>query len=644
MRSVLSETSRGLHQTPRFSQNKLCTLVKTMLLFQGFDIIDVESVFLAASKSIIVTENNKMKAKKYFYQSLGLTAVLLTSLLTGCGEGDGVAAPGDSDEAAAPTATFSTSSTGDSGLQVNTDIEVIFDESLDVSTINLDNFTVTSGTGDTLVSVGGTLSYVDNLVSFDPSASLAPNTEYTATLTTDINDSAGNSLVSPSVWNFTTGAITSVETADGAELVAKNHKVVVSFIEDIVEAGLTFTVVGANESEVVGDTTYDAASNSVSFVPTSGAFSGSTLYTATIKTVVDGVVTNYYVWSFTTSDESDLAPPVALVPSPANEGTGVPINGNVTALFNESLDPATVNDLSFTLTSGTVNALVSVAGSVSYAQKLVSFNPTQDLVPETEYTATLTTYVKDLAGNSLTIDYTWTFMTGSNLAAGPDPVNLRTTGDFVILTKTGISTTGDTSITGDIGVSPAPRTYITGFSDTFDSSNTYSTSIYVIEDGKIYAADMTPPTPAKMTTAISDMETAYTAAAGVAPDYTELYAGDISGETLVPGTYKWGTNVWIYDDVTLNGSANDVWIFQISGDLILANGQQVLLTGGAVSKNVFWQVAGGAGVSLGTTSVFEGVALAHKAIIVKTGAAVNGRLLGQTAVTLDNNAVTQPAQ
>jgi hypothetical protein len=570
-----------------------------------------------------------MKTKKYFYQSFGLTTVLLTSLLTGCGVRDDVV----------PTVTFPT---GDSGLQVNTDIEVVFDEPLDISTINLDNVTVTGVIGGELVSVGGTLSYVGNLLSFDPSASLAPNTEYTATLTTDIKDLAGNSLPTPGVWKFTTGAITSVETADGAELVATNHKVVVSFIEDIAGAELTFTVVGANEPEVVGVTAYDADSKSVSFVPGSGVFSANTLYTATIKTVVGGVVTNYYVWSFTTSDESDVAAPEALVPNPANRGIGFPINGNITALFNESLDPVTVNDLSFTL-APTVGG-GNVAGSVSYAQKLVSFNPTANLVVGTEYTATLTTDVKDLAGISLTIAYTWTFTTGLNSALGPDPVNLRTTGDFVILTKTGISTTGDTSITGDIGVSPAPRTYITGFSDTFHSSNTYSTSIYVKGGGKIYAADMTPPTPSKMTTAISDMETAYTAAAGVAPDYTELYAGDISDRTLVPGTYKWGTNVWIYDDVTLNGSANDVWIFQISGDLILANGQKVLLSGGAVAKNVFWQVAGGAGVSLGTTSVFEGVALAHKAIIVKTGAAVNGRLLGQTAVTLDNNAVTQPAQ
>jgi hypothetical protein len=148
-----------------------------------------------------------------------------------------------------------------------------------------------------------------------------------------------------------------------------------------------------------------------------------------------------------------------------------------------------------------------------------------------------------------------------------------------------------------------------------------------------------------MTAAISDMETAYTDAAGRAlPDSTELHAGKVGGEILVPGLYKWGTDVWIDTDVTLFGGKNDVWIFQVSGDVIQANGTKVLLTGGALAKNVFWQVAGGSGVGIGTTAHFEGVVLAHKAIIVKTGATVTGRLLGQTAVTLEANPVTPPAE
>jgi predicted acyltransferase (DUF342 family) len=221
-------------------------------------------------------------------------------------------------------------------------------------------------------------------------------------------------------------------------------------------------------------------------------------------------------------------------------------------------------------------------------------------------------------------------------------VNLGVAGEFVILTKTGISTTGVTAIKGNIGVSPIALTAITGFDVILHNTNTYATSALV--QGKIYAADMAPPTPAMMTAAIGDMETAYTDVANRAPDNTEFLAGRIGGQTLPPATYKWGTNVWINTDITLSGTATDVWVFQISGDLILANGQKIILANGAEAKNVFWQVAGGAGVSLGTTSVFEGVVLAHKKIVVRTGATVNGRLLSQTAVTLDANYVEPPGQ
>jgi hypothetical protein len=282
---------------------------------------------------------------------------------------------------------------------------------------------------------------------------------------------------------------------------------------------------------------------------------------------------------------------------------------------------------------------------VDYADKLVTFNPASDLAADTIYTATLTTAVTDLADNALTANFIWTFTTGTATAAGPDPVNLRTAGDFAVLAKTGISKSdaAGTAITGDIGVSPEALTAITGFSQTMDSSNEFATSTFVT--GKIFAADMTPPTPAKMTAAISDMETAYTDAAGrTTPDVTELGAGDISGKTLEPGLYKWGTGVLITNaGVTLSGSDTDVWIFQIAGNLTVNNGAIVTLSGGALAKNIFWQVGGGVGVELGTTAQFHGVVLAQKAITVNTDTTVSGRLLAQSAVTLEGNPVTQPA-
>ncbi|MDO8563700.1 MAG: ice-binding family protein [Nanoarchaeota archaeon] len=218
-------------------------------------------------------------------------------------------------------------------------------------------------------------------------------------------------------------------------------------------------------------------------------------------------------------------------------------------------------------------------------------------------------------------------------------VDLGTAANFVILSKSGISTTGVTSIVGDIATSPIDSTAITGFGLIMDSSNTFSTSSLVT--GNVYAPDYSDPTSSILTTAIGDMGTAYTDAAGrTLPDFTELGAGNIGGMTLTPGLYKWGTDVIIPSDVTISGSANDVWVFQIAQDLDISGGKKVILIGGAQAKNIFWQVAGQ--TTLGTTSTLNGNVLSQTAIVLNTGATLNGRALAQTAVTLDANTVTVP--
>lgn len=226
------------------------------------------------------------------------------------------------------------------------------------------------------------------------------------------------------------------------------------------------------------------------------------------------------------------------------------------------------------------------------------------------------------------------------ISQSPAVVNLGTAGDFAVIAKTGISTTGTTSITGDIGLSPAAATLITGFGLIMHSSGTYATSSLLV--GKAYASDYTTPTPTKMTTAIGDMETAYTDAAGrVSPNFTELYAGDVTGETLVPGLYKWGTGVLISaGGVTISGTASDVWIFQVAQDLTVANGAIITLSGGALASNIFWQVAGQ--VTLGTTVQMKGIILCQTQIAMSTGATLDGRALAQTAVTTDGNTIVEP--
>lgn|GEM_PF-2348678 len=217
-------------------------------------------------------------------------------------------------------------------------------------------------------------------------------------------------------------------------------------------------------------------------------------------------------------------------------------------------------------------------------------------------------------------------------------VDLGSAADFVILAKSEISTVPTSEITGNVGVSPAAATYITGFDLVDDASGEFSMSPQIT--GNVFAADYDSPTPSDLTTAVGDMETAFTDAAGRSADVTELGAGDIGGMTLDAGVYKWGTGLLIPTDVTLSGNATDVWIFQIAEDLTVDSATNVFLTGGAVAENVFWQVSGK--VELGTTSHFEGIVLSQTAVTLATGASLNGRVLAQTAVTLDGNVVVEP--
>ena len=231
-----------------------------------------------------------------------------------------------------------------------------------------------------------------------------------------------------------------------------------------------------------------------------------------------------------------------------------------------------------------------------------------------------------------------TFRTLSANALGPAAVDLGGAGDFVILSKSGISTVPQSAITGNIGVSPIARGGMTGFSETMDGTNTFSQATQVT--GKMFAADYSGTTPSVLGLAVLDMQAAYTDAAGRAPDFIELATGNIGGMTLEPGTYKWSTGVTILSDVTLHGGPNDVFIFQIAGGITQANATRVTLTGGARPQNIFWQVADV--VAIGTTAHMEGNILAQTAITIATGASVNGRLLAQTAVTLQMNAITKP--
>ena len=212
-------------------------------------------------------------------------------------------------------------------------------------------------------------------------------------------------------------------------------------------------------------------------------------------------------------------------------------------------------------------------------------------------------------------------LTTANHAAaqgGPAPVYLGSAGTFAVLAGSTVTSTGPTIVNGDLGVWPGTA-YVAG---------TPPATV----NGRVHAGDVIAQH------AQASLTVAYNDAAGRSTAPIKV-AGDLGGQTLAPGLYKSTSTLAITGTLTLHG--NGVYIFQIASGLTVGTGSAVVLSGGATSANVFWQV--GSSATLGTTADFKGAILALTSISLATGARLDGRALAQHgAVTLDSNGVTMP--
>ncbi|MET3114213.1 hypothetical protein AAKU52_001947 [Pedobacter sp. CG_S7] len=464
-------------------------------------------------------------------------------------------------------------------VPLNKVISITFNTDMDATTINNSTFIVKQGTKTISGKIAPTA--VAKTFTFTPDAPLSPFTTYTGVVTTGAKDNLKTAMVSDYTWTFIT-----------------IPQVVLSFTP-----ALSGTVSGGGEFA-------QGSVNTITAVPNTG-------FTFTNWTDNGTVVSTSSNYSLTMAGNKALVAHFTAIPfgSVALNLTSSPAAGGTT-LGSGSYQPGTPVTISATANSGYSFVNWTENGNI------ISTN--------TSFQFTI------LASRNLVANFK-----GAEIGLGPIAINLGSAADFVTLTKSGISTTGTTLITGNIGVSPAAATAITGFGLIMDTNGQSSHTPIVI--GKVYAANYAAPTPAKMTTAVSDMETAFTTANGLttpAP-IVGLYSGDISGRTLTAGLYKWSTGVLITNaGVTLTGGPNDVWVFQISQNLTVNNSAKITLLGGAQAKNIFWVVSGQA--TLGSDTDFSGIILSKTLISLNTGAKVTGRLLAQTAVTLNASTVTQP--
>jgi hypothetical protein len=472
--------------------------------------------------------------------------------------------------------------------------------------------------------------------------------------------------------------VTIVTPADGEIGVALNTKAITATFSKAMDAatltGSNFTLACAAASPViVGAVTYFAASR-VATLPLLGALPASSVCTATVAAAVkdsSGIsMVRNHVWQFTTGAALDSIQPTVTLTNPADATTGVATNVAVNATFSEAMDPNSVSATNFSLTSilgGSVAGIVSI----NPLNDVATFTPSANLSTNTLYTATVvagSAGVTDLAGNLLApANKVWSFTTAATATTQPlvvlnmaDPFG--TFGGSAGMTNMGISTV----INGDIGTIATGTSSITGFHDALNVYTETGSNIGNVTK-KIYTctnsttgsnvAGPSAPDCAIATQARLDAETTFLALEARPVDGISAAPGaNLAGVTLQAGTYKapGGSYMVQGGDLTLTGDANAIWVFQMASTLTVggpgaAAPQNIILAGGALAKNVFWQVgsaatinAGGGGTMVGTIIAREGVSFSTAGQV--TPVTLNGRALSLGAsVTMVNTIVNVPA-
>jgi hypothetical protein len=476
-------------------------------------------------------------------------------------------------------------------------------------------------------------------MSFTPDSKLEANTTYTATVVSSVKDLTGNALQVNYVWTFSTGStlsptVISTDPANNATGVFLNKTVTATFnqpMDPLTITATTFTIM-QGATPVTGTVSYTGTT--ASFKPSSD-LTGSTIYTATITTGVKNVpgttLANDYVWTFTTGTIS--APKVSST-DPANMATGVALNKVIRATFSEAMNLSTITISSFILMTGAdiVPGVVNYSGTT-----IATFTPTSNLLSGTTYTATITTIVKNPAGTPLANNYVWSFNTSAPL--GPLGVDLKSVARFGIIAGVGVSNDAGFSVINnmDVGIYPGVRSSITGF----PPAN--------VVNGAIYASDdIAPPgVPAMLLQAQNDLTAAYLFAEGAISPAPATVSGDQGGKTLAPGIYKSTSTLLIQlGDLTLDaqGDVNAVWIFQVASAFTTIGGAggNVILTGGAQAKNVYWQT--GSSATIGDYTSFKGNVLALQSITLNSYATATGRMLARngSVVMTSTNTINKP--
>ena len=574
----------------------------------------------------------------------------------------------------APTVSSTSNANGATGVPTNNSPSVTFSEAMDPATLTTGTYTLKQGTN----AVAGNVSYSGVTATFKPASLLSANTTYTATVTSGATDLAGNALTPPYTWSWTTSAIadttpptvTSTVQANGATGVPINARIGATFSEamdPVTINNTSFTL--ATDAGVLVPGVVSYANNNASFVPNSN-LAPSTHYNAKIKGATGGVtdvagnaLASDYTWSWTTAATADTTAPQVLSVFPAENATGVATNTTVRVTFDEAIDPLTVNTNTFRVAGITGTVTLDVL------TRTATFKPAVLLAAGTTYIATVkggTGGVKDVSGNDLAADKTWSFTTAPDPLMQPS-VNLASASNFGTFGGTaGMTNTGIlTKVNGNIGTIATGTSSITGFHDNFGDIYTetpanigaVNTTIFTCTNSTTgpTAAGPNAASCAVATQARLDAQSAYLALAGMPPGANP--GANLANLTLAPGVYTSPSGSFLIEggNLTLDaqGNPNAMWVFQMATTLTVggpgaAAPQSIILAGGAQAKNVFWQVGSFATINAAGGGTMVGTIISQNGGSFSTAGNVNvvtlnGRALSLGAsVTLVNTVINVP--
>ena len=368
-------------------------------------------------------KNPKIRRNKVYFRIFGtaLSIVLIAVFINGCTNEvlkDETVTDPNLNASIAETFPANQADT----VVINPVIAVTFKSAASTSDVLASTLILKEGT----IPVTGTVTTSGKTINFTPSTDLKPETDYTATIKStksSKHDSGEHS------WSFRTGkhrqnnslSVVSVTPLKSATEVATNVKPTVTFNQEMTSSMTKLVTISLWQGTTAVTGTLIFSGKTATFSPTN-ALSAKLVYTGKVvfgtKSSSDddeedddnNKSASTYTWDFTTAGGGiDETPPTLLSVVPTNNASAIALNSKITATFNEAMNVTTINATNFTLKQGTT----AISGTVAYSGTTATFTPSSALTANTVYTGTITTGAKDVSGNALASNYTWSFTTAT---------------------------------------------------------------------------------------------------------------------------------------------------------------------------------------------------------------------------------------